>query len=92
VPGFDSTTYAFAQGGVSAGPLADGRVLFAGDSNIDGPEDIASIWDPATGAVTETGRMTTPRSHPGVIQLANGRVLVTGGLSGDPASIEIYRP
>jgi hypothetical protein len=36
--------------------------------------------------------LITARAHAGLTPLANGRVLATGGLTGDPAPIEIYRP
>jgi WD40 repeat protein len=94
--------------------LADGRVLVAGGTtpiNADpGYEVLASaeILDPITGTSAATGSMVTPRSGGGggtTTLLADGRVLVAGGLrevpaangSGDStgvtlASAELYDP
>lgn len=72
--------------GTSATVLADGRVLFAGGESaciweqalvgLDG----ARVWDPATGEVSETDPLVTPRAFGPSILLDDGRVLVGGGL------------
>jgi len=79
--------------------LPNGKVLVAGGSNSTGPFtnaiSTAELYDPATGAFTATGSMTTPRDEPQGILLPNGKVLVLGGY--DPsgnviASAELYDP
>lgn len=82
-----------ARSGSVASLLADGRVLVAG--GVDpakgylGPLASAELYDPATGRWTETGSMATwrwgsPDSFK-AISLADGRVLVLGGLiTGQP--------
>lgn len=81
--------------------LADGKVLVAGGCNASGgnkPElkDSAEIFDPLTGKWTPTGSMVQARClHTGT-RLADGRVLVTGGIAGAlgeaTAMAEIYDP
>ena len=78
--------------------LADGRVLVAGGWDLGGPSDptaVAELYDPASGTWTETGSMTRWREHPLAVLLADGRVLVVGGLisgGGITRGAEIYDP
>ena len=83
--------------------LADGRVLIAGGHGIDGtgalePLASAELYDPATGTFTATGSMQVPRVFFSMVLLADGRVLVAGGLTGSfgstttVGSAELYDP
>jgi hypothetical protein len=83
--------------------LADGRVLIAGGHGLNGMGELeplasAELYDPATGAFTATGSMQVPRVFFSMVLLADGRVLVAGGLtgSGDKVSTvdsaELYSP
>ena len=77
-----------ARSGSVAASLADGRVLVAGGVDPDkgylGPLASAELYDPATGRWTETGSMATWRwgslDSFKAVSLADGRVLVLGGL------------
>jgi N-acetylneuraminic acid mutarotase len=65
--------------------IGDGRILVAGGwvqkngSDSWTATDTAEIYDRNTGTWTMTGSMTTPRALAAATQMANGRVLVTGG-------------
>jgi hypothetical protein len=79
--------------------LPDGKVLIAGGNNsIAGgsfliPLVSAELYDPATGAFTPTGEMTTARSGHTATLLNNGKVLITGGAPNKPsATAELYDP
>lgn len=83
--------------------LADGRVLIAGGHGLDStgalePLASAELYDPATGAFTATGSMHVARAFFSMVLLADGRVLVAGGLTGSIgtaatiASAELYDP
>ena len=68
--------------------LADGRVLFAGGYDCgrggeDGIWSSAEVYDPATGSFLATGSMRSPREFHTATRLADGRVLVAGGLTGE---------
>jgi hypothetical protein len=55
--------------------LDDGRILMTGGR----PENWAAIYDPTTGAVAE---ITSPTAYrPSLARLADGRVLIVGGLT-----------
>lgn len=84
--------------------LADGRILVTGGAvapaTFGGPVPMSSataeIYDPATRAWTPAGAMSTGRATHTATRLADGRVLVTGGVLGDREgylrSAEIYDP
>lgn len=88
----------------AAALLANGRVLISGGAaggTDTGSLGSAEIYDPTTGTFTATGSMADPRVYLTATTLADGRVLVTGGLAngrvyGDNpaflASAEIYDP
>jgi WD40 repeat protein len=73
-----------ATGGGTATLLRDGRVLFAGGADCvdQGPETIPAneLYDPATGTFSAIGPLHAPRSRHTATLLADGRVLVTGGM------------
>src|SRR5215471_11046954 len=87
---YDPATGAFALTGqlpaayptCKAGPdvsLPDGTVLISGGDEVE-------IYDPLSGAFTCSGPMQTPnRDHTSATLLADGRVLLAGGQSGQPA-------
>ncbi len=72
--------------------LHDGRVLIVGGSTCSaagGPDGIwasAELYDPATGIFTPTGSMHTPRESQTATLLADGRVLIAGGMTGPSAA------
>jgi Kelch motif/Galactose oxidase, central domain len=80
--------------------LSNGKVLIAGGlagrASEGGPGVVASteIYDPATGHFTAGPMMSTPRTAHAAVLLANGKVLVLGGLDnhGSLATAEIYDP
>src|SRR6202000_3310163 len=61
--------------------LADSRVLVTGGI-VDQGDVVASadIFDPSSGAWAPTEPMTMPRTTHGSVTLADGRVLIMGGL------------
>ena len=80
-----------ARGGATATLLRDGRVLVAGGTNCgsagqDGTWASAELYDPATGTFRPTGSLTAPRSQHTATLLADGRVLIAGGVPGESAS------
>jgi N-acetylneuraminic acid mutarotase len=68
--------------------LPNGKVLVTGGSVgfspefIDATTNTAELFDPATGTWTLTGSMHTAREFHTATLLANGKVLVTGGIDG----------
>ena len=90
----------------SATLLADGRILVAGGMEIKGkvkkgedPDTIAVattlLVDPVAGTVTEGPPMGTARAGHVAVALADGRVLIAGGVdagSDQLRSAEIYDP
>lgn len=84
--------------------LPSGKVLIAGGGSAGGnyPPFIgdgsatAEVYDPAAGGFTSTGNMTSARTEQTATLLANGKVLIVGGMasaSADPlATAELYDP
>ncbi len=77
--------------------LPGGRVLAAGGTTTGGqtgtgagqtisPSATAEIFDPATGTWSSTGSMVAGRFEATATALADGRVLVVGGLGGPPVA------
>jgi hypothetical protein len=84
--------------------LDSGKVLVAGGGTADGSLATAELYDPSTGTFAPTGSMSTSRGWggpgtglvSGVAKLADGRVLVVGGIDATTvttlATAEIYDP
>jgi len=89
-----------ARGYHTATRLADGRVLITGGGPAGWLGNFtflasAELYDPATGTFSPTGSMTTAREVQTATLLADGRVLVVGGMdtqSHATASAELYDP
>ncbi|OGN85993.1 MAG: hypothetical protein A2X23_06310 [Chloroflexi bacterium GWC2_73_18] len=105
---YDPTTGTFsptgsvtaARGFHTATLLADGRVLITGGHpaawSATGPFIAsAELYDPTTGTFSPTGSMTVGRESHAATLLADGRVLITGGVTNTApslASAELYDP
>ena len=77
--GLLSSAPAFLQARVQ---LADGRVLTLGGLSLSGaPVADATLYDPTNGTTTTVGPMLAPRAGAAAARLANGKVLVVGGLT-----------
>jgi Galactose oxidase, central domain len=92
---FTSTgSMTIGRAGHAAVLLRDGKVLVVGGWGYEeghrGGLASAELYDPSTGMFTPTGTMTTPRWGPTATLLADGRVLVAGGLRLNSA--ELYDP
>ena len=55
---------------------------------IEGAKDIVTIFDPATGDISEVGQLAVPRGLHSMVELDDGRILVLGGsdYGADPTS------
>ena len=88
-----------ARGFHSATLLTDGRVLITGGSSGGWawftPMPVsAEIYDPTSGTFTTTGTMNSRAWHTATL-LADGRVLVTGGVANDgsqPTASQLFDP
>jgi hypothetical protein len=110
---FDPTTRRWARSGLlntartatAAAVLRDGKVLVAGGTFLDRASqdatrtlDTSELWDPGSGAWTQTQRLAAARSGASAVTLEDGRVLIVGvpkSREGDPvplASAEVYDP
>ena len=76
--------------------LQDGRVLIAGGQtpNPEGGSrplrtSVAEIYDPASQTFAVTGRMVVPRDQHTSTLLPDGKVLITGGQTGEPFASEL---
>ena len=73
--------------------LPSGQVLVAGgligisDTGVISCAGRAELYNPATGQWTVTGSMTTPRFEHAATSLANGQVLVAGGLNSSGTAV-----
>jgi len=88
-----------ARGGAAAALLSNGKVLVAGGYYVDASAATvalasAELYDPATGAFSPTGSMSTARYHHTATPLTSGIVVIAGGTgsSGSLASVELYDP
>jgi hypothetical protein len=91
---------------VATARLADGRVLVAGGRHgfgtggspltfVPGPlVAAAELFDPVTNGFTRSGRLIWPRHMATATRLADGRVLIFGGVADDrwPNRGEVYDP
>jgi len=109
---YDPTTGTFKPTGSLKTPrwqqtatlLPDGRVLVAGGADPGEcctPLTSAELYDPEKGTFSPTGSLTNARRAQTATLLADGRVLIAGGLGEDPtatadsvalASAELYDP
>jgi Galactose oxidase, central domain len=80
--------------------LQNGKVLIAAGSTKRSralPTSAAELYDPSSGTSTATGSLSTARYSSSATLLANGKVLVAGGATGESgfgqvASAELYDP
>ena len=102
---YDPATGAFRPTGAmtvghctaTAASLPDGQVLILGGDSYTNdrntPIDAAEVYDSRTATFTAVGRMLIPREGAVATPLANGNVLVTGGVTTgyvSTASAEVY--
>jgi Kelch motif len=92
-------TMSTSREGPIAAPLPDGRVLVAGGrSNSNVNQTSAEIFDPGTNAFTPVpggNHMVVGREFAAAAPLADGRVLIAGGLDntvGATATAEVFDP
>lgn len=79
---------------VVTGALA-GNVLVAGGGDVNAPTDNAEVFNPQTETFSRVGAMTTARTLQAAVLLANGKVLIAGGLGSEPetlVSAELFDP
>src|ERR1700757_19577 len=80
------------RSGGTAALLSDGRVLIAGGQNGSTISSTIELFDPALGAFTSAGMMSSPRSQHAMTAIPDGRVLIVGGFNGSipVASTDIF--
>ena len=90
---FSLTTTTWSYVDFSATLLMNGKVMFAGGENDGYDFSIRNAWlyDPSTGNLSATGRMTVARSAHAATVLPDGTVLITGGVF-HGQSAELYNP
>ncbi len=96
----DGLALAVPRASHTATPLPGGRVLIVGGCVVDHCDGAAGadseLFDPATGRFTPGAPLSVPRAGHTATALADGRVLVVGGFSGERqpplASAEVYDP
>jgi hypothetical protein len=75
--------------------LGNGRTLYAGDAILFPPQT-AELYDPFSGSFVPLPQMTAPRGYSAAVRLANGKVLIAGGIvsgSWTPiATAELFTP
>jgi hypothetical protein len=79
----------------SAATLTDGTVIVIGGASPDGLATSAELYEPAVGRFTHAAALNIPRAAYVVTPLADGRVLVSGGIDRNGALVadsEIYDP
>ena len=83
-----------ARSGATAALLLDGRVIIAGGQNGTAISSTIEIFNPALGAFTSAGMMSSPRTQHAMTVLQDGRVLIVGGNNGTVpvASTDIFDP
>ena len=92
---FGYALVAMPDGGALAVGGSDGGELWGGTGAL---TSRVHRFDPATGTWRQVASMSTPRWEPQVVLLADGRVLVAGGSTGDDPtghalrSTELYDP
>jgi Galactose oxidase, central domain len=59
--------------------LMNGEVLMSGGNDDPGPNDSAETYDPSTGILIATGKMTAPRANHSATLLPDGKALIIGG-------------
>ena len=81
------------DGGYRATRLSDGRVLIAGghSETLAGFVRDTELYDPVTGTWSVAGMLNRARSGQEQVLLANGQVLIAGGLVGPPSNPTITR-
>jgi WD40 repeat protein len=78
--------------GAAATLLGDGRVLVTGGAGAgEAALSVAEIYDPSTGAWTQTGSMLSGHYDHTSILLKDGRVLIVAGCD-DHTTAELYNP
>ena len=82
-----------ARAGAASAILADGRVLVVGGLFIDVASqrylDSSELWDPASGQWSPTGPLAGTRLNESAVTLADGRVLVVGGVANNGDEIQL---
>jgi hypothetical protein len=78
--------------GVLSVTRVDGRLLFAGGIDQNGPRAMAEMYNASSGTWSPAGAMAQPRYYHQATLLPNGRVLISGGLGPSALTAELYTP